>query len=234
MVATLRKNAAGTSWSIGNQRSYDVWGGVRSGSATGGPKQRYCANLGHVQDDESRLIYMRARFYEPGSGRFISEDPIGDGGNWYAYVGNIPTIPNDPDGKAAQAVWMGFLAALTQGLAFFVAAGLTSWVRVLLNNRYRPDGVMKLATDAVVGAIGSFALTLLQDVKAAKYGNLSLTELVKRIHLSLLKTNKGKIGVALMAAGKVGAIVGVYSALLAYFLSPAYSESWGAVFGSNE
>jgi hypothetical protein len=44
-------------WNVGNERSYDVWGGVRSGAATGGPKGRYCANLGHVQDDESGLIY---------------------------------------------------------------------------------------------------------------------------------------------------------------------------------
>gem|GEM_PF-6689855 len=34
----------------------------------------YCANLGHKQDDESGLIYIRARYYEPGSGRFISQD----------------------------------------------------------------------------------------------------------------------------------------------------------------
>lgn len=43
-----------------------------SGSTTGGSNQRYCANLERVQDDESGLVYMRARYYEPESGRFIS------------------------------------------------------------------------------------------------------------------------------------------------------------------
>ncbi len=56
MVATLSKNTAGTTWSLGNERSYDVWGSVRSGAVTGGPKGRYAANLGHVQDDESGLF----------------------------------------------------------------------------------------------------------------------------------------------------------------------------------
>jgi hypothetical protein len=63
MVATLSKNSAGTSWSLGNERSYDVWGSVRSGAATGGPKGRYVANLGHVADDESGSIPRTQRYY---------------------------------------------------------------------------------------------------------------------------------------------------------------------------
>lgn len=78
-VATLTK--AGTNaWSIaGTLRAYDAWGNVVAGGALGDPSGRYCANLGHVQDDESGLVYMRARYYEPGTGRFISEDPAMDG-----------------------------------------------------------------------------------------------------------------------------------------------------------
>ena len=101
-MATLTKNASGTSWNVGNERSYDVWGGVRSGSATGGPKGRYCANLGHVQDDESGLIYLRARYYEPSTGRFISEDLAKDGGNWYSYASNCPISYVDPSGNSVE------------------------------------------------------------------------------------------------------------------------------------
>ena len=90
-----------TSWHVGNERSYDVWGGVRSGAATGGPKGRYCANLGHVQDDESGLIYMRARYYEPSTGRFISEDPMRDGAIWYVFAANRPTTLGDSSGYSA-------------------------------------------------------------------------------------------------------------------------------------
>jgi hypothetical protein len=57
MVATLPKNFGGTSGNAGNERPSTMRGGVCSGNASGGPIGRICANLGHVQDDESGLIY---------------------------------------------------------------------------------------------------------------------------------------------------------------------------------
>jgi RHS repeat-associated protein len=56
---------------------------------------------GRETDTESGLMYYRARYYDPGVGRFISEDPIGfDGGdtNLYRYVGNSPINFTDPSG----------------------------------------------------------------------------------------------------------------------------------------
>jgi len=47
------------------------------------------------------FYYMRARYYDPEVGRFISEDPLGfDGGdvNLYVYVGNNPVLLIDPLG----------------------------------------------------------------------------------------------------------------------------------------
>lgn len=45
-------------------------------------------------------MYYRFRWYEPASGRFLSEDPIGfEGGkNFYEYVGNAPVSFSDPLG----------------------------------------------------------------------------------------------------------------------------------------
>ena len=97
MVATLARS--GSTFTTGNQRSFDAWGGIRGGPQSGSPKGRYCANLGHVQDDESGLIYMRARYYEPGTGRFISEDPGENGGNWYVYCKSTPLSGSDESGK---------------------------------------------------------------------------------------------------------------------------------------
>ena len=42
---------------------------------------RYC---GEYYDNETESIYLRARNYDPGIGRFTSEDPARDGLNWYA------------------------------------------------------------------------------------------------------------------------------------------------------
>ena len=72
-------------------------------------KQSY---TGHVFDNESQLIYMQARYYDPVIGRFYSNDPINalehlrigqgiHGFNRYAYGNNNPYAYNDPDGKQA-------------------------------------------------------------------------------------------------------------------------------------
>jgi RHS repeat-associated protein len=51
-------------------------------------------------DVESNLYYMRARYFDPAAGRFLSEDPIGfnGGNNFYAYVENDPADQSDPFG----------------------------------------------------------------------------------------------------------------------------------------
>ena len=45
---------------------------------------------------------MRARYYDPAAGRFISEDPILSGINWYAYCNNNPINATDPTGKMVE------------------------------------------------------------------------------------------------------------------------------------
>ena len=57
---------------------------------------------GREYDAETGLYYYRARYYNPQTGRFISEDPIGFGGgdeNLYRYVGNNPISLTDPYGE---------------------------------------------------------------------------------------------------------------------------------------
>jgi len=55
---------------------------------------------GREYDQETGLYYMRARYYDPQLGRFMSEDPIGLAGgiNLYAYVANDPANSSDPFG----------------------------------------------------------------------------------------------------------------------------------------
>ena len=49
-------------------------------------------------DKETGNIYLRARYYDPGVGRFISEDPARAEGNWYVYCMNNPINRIDPWG----------------------------------------------------------------------------------------------------------------------------------------
>jgi len=50
--------------------------------------------------DPSGFLQLGARFYWPEVGRFISQDPIGDGMNWYVYASNEPLYWIDPTGFA--------------------------------------------------------------------------------------------------------------------------------------
>ncbi|MEM4409941.1 MAG: RHS repeat-associated core domain-containing protein [Candidatus Caldarchaeum sp.] len=73
-----------------------------------------CANLGHPEDERG-LVYMRARYYEPLTGRFLSEDPGRNGINWYLYADGNPVNRVDPDGQystvgmAAAIAWFLYL-----------------------------------------------------------------------------------------------------------------------------
>jgi RHS repeat-associated protein len=81
-----------------------VWGEVQGVLGAG---RGYCANLGHPED-ETGLVYMRARYYEPATGRFISEDPDGYGENWYLYADGNPVSKLDPDGRAVYIDFNGY------------------------------------------------------------------------------------------------------------------------------
>lgn len=66
---------------------------------------RYGGAWGYMTDP-SGLQQLGARFYWPELGRFISQDPIGDGVNWYAYAGNNPVVYVDPAGEDyADTTW---------------------------------------------------------------------------------------------------------------------------------
>ena len=79
-----------------NRYAYDAFGNYSE--ETDSPKKnpfRYC---GEYTDDETGLIYLRNRYYDPAIGRFITEDPAKDGLNWYVYCGNNPIRYVDPTG----------------------------------------------------------------------------------------------------------------------------------------
>ena len=46
------------------------------------------------------MHYAMNRYYDPGIGRFISEDPVKDSQNWYVYCDNNPLKYTDPSGLA--------------------------------------------------------------------------------------------------------------------------------------
>ncbi len=54
-------------------------------------------NVDHQGAPGSELYFLRARYYDPETGRFLGQDPL-SAVNLYAYVGNNPTNLIDPYG----------------------------------------------------------------------------------------------------------------------------------------
>lgn len=75
------------------------------GTSAPGPAPKGPGYTGHVNDPETNLVYMQARYYEPATGHFLSTDPVEPSGgntfsfNRYAYVDNNPVMHTDPDGR---------------------------------------------------------------------------------------------------------------------------------------
>ena len=86
-----------SSGSVTKTYEYDAFGVEKNPDPNDINPFRYC---GEYFDKETETYYLRARYYSPGIGRFISEDPIRDGLNWYVYCENNPIILFDPFGLA--------------------------------------------------------------------------------------------------------------------------------------
>ena len=75
--------------------AYNAFGVEENPSALDDNPFRYC---GEYFDKVNEKIYLRARYYDAGQGRFTQEDPIRDGYNWYSYCGGNPVVRVDRNG----------------------------------------------------------------------------------------------------------------------------------------
>ncbi len=86
------------------QKKTDVYGISRGNVGAALSRHGFVGGLGHYADDETSLVYMRARYYDPSLGMFVSEDPKLQGRNWFVYCDNNPTNMGDSSGKEEELV----------------------------------------------------------------------------------------------------------------------------------
>ena len=108
LVTDASGNQAGT-------QTYDAYGSSRSQSGI----QLPFGFAGQQSDPESGLQYLRAREYDPTTGRFLSRDPLsaspGSAGSAYPYANDSPAQYTDPSG-----LWtLGFCYSIGGGIAIF-------------------------------------------------------------------------------------------------------------------
>jgi len=97
-LGSIREVVADDGITIESRYEYTPWGVVTRTEGTG--VESDFLYTGHLYHEESGLFLAQYRAYDPGTGRWLSRDPLGfvDGPNLYAYVGNDPINFWDPWG----------------------------------------------------------------------------------------------------------------------------------------
>lgn len=106
-IGTLMSGALTTTCSGENNCPLIRWPGQNTtadGEPIPGAPARWMGNLLSNKTDQSGLQYMRNRYYDPKTGRFTQEDPIGLAGgiNLYGFAGGDPVNFSDPFGLTAE------------------------------------------------------------------------------------------------------------------------------------
>jgi len=93
---------ADSSGNVTKEYKYDAFGVEYNQDENDTNPWRYC---GEYFDLSSGTYYLRARYYSPAIGRFLTEDPIRAGLNWYTYANNNPVLFIDPSGLTYIIAW---------------------------------------------------------------------------------------------------------------------------------
>ena len=160
---------------IVNNYTYDEWGNTKSQTEGIENPFKYC---GEYFDKETGLYYLRARYYDPTIGRFISEDsewgkdndPLSL--NLYTYCQNDPVDMFDPSGHFSwKNVWNGvkkiasgvkdFIQGTGAGFLESITYGASGKLDVYYNRQnntiYLIGKVTGNSISGIISGIGTFA-----------------------------------------------------------------------------
>jgi RHS repeat-associated protein len=128
--------------------AYSAFGAVvNSSGLTENNPFTYVGQFGVIDEGEG-LFFMKRRFYDATTGRFIQKDPAGfDGGiNQYMYVDNNPVRGIDPEGTACLEAALIFAAFMAAG-AYLACkfSGTNPWDKALNLPNTPPEGRVEAA-----------------------------------------------------------------------------------------
>lgn len=178
---------------------YTPYGTSALGTPPNGP-----GYTGHVNDPETNLIYMQARYYDPATGRFLSTDPVPPKAatafnfNRYVYGNDNPIVNVDPTGKSSSN---GVDSSCNAGYNCHttgIMATVRTFVPTTADDQNQRVFVKEVAPDAVPLGGNESITTIAQRVyhetngmKDSKNQNESLSEAQDKItHVRLNGTKK--------------------------------------------
>jgi RHS repeat-associated protein len=141
IVGTSRRLLSETA-TVTDTYSLDAFGRQMSASGSTVNPYRFGAAWGYITDTPgSGLLQLGARFYWPEVGRFVQQDPAGDGMNWYAYAGNNPVVWVDPTGlEETASFWLNLIQPESwQQLQMSAAATASGVITGATFGALRPD-----------------------------------------------------------------------------------------------
>lgn len=137
---------------ITHKYQYDEFGKVLQSQEADLNRFRYVGKYGVMYEDDA-LTFIRARYYDPEIGRFLSEDPIWNS-NLYPYAANNPVMGIDPNGEFC------ITAALAIAGAIVTIVGIVD--NIIHERQPLPDLVNdknEIDVRATVGFVSDFILS---------------------------------------------------------------------------
>ena len=146
-----------------NQYSYSPFGEPLNVTETVSNPFRFVGQWGAMHEGNG-LSYMRARYYNPATGSFVSADPIGlagGHGNLYIYAGNTPNARTDPQGTTLPlALAGGAIGGLFGGISYGIGSAISG------NFSWRGLGGAVVGGAVFGGVVGATGGALLPSILA--------------------------------------------------------------------
>ena len=154
--------------------SYDPYGNPTAGSSAADSRFGYA---GQHTDHATGLIYLRARWYDPQTGAFVTSDPIGHASgetNLYGYAGGDPVNATDPTGLCPWCV-VGAVIVAKAAIAVAIDLGTQAIANIVDGcGPFQDINLTSLGISAALGVIvpggGSGANAVRRSVSDKRLG----------------------------------------------------------------
>ncbi len=230
-----------------NRYAYTPFGRLANEEETIQQPFKFVGKYG-IMSEPDGLYYMRARYCDAETGRFISEDPIGFAGgdvNLYAYVQNNPVMFIDPSGESIWAPWVGLGAGLASGVWSFGSEFLMTGDMWKAGQKAIVDGVTTGVgvgvASTIVGAYGAIPAAAATNALMQKlvYGEVKTADVIISsvsntiVGVAISRSVKDLAIESVLGAMGRGAAAGYFSALGSSVLSYGNQAVFGGTGGNN-